>query len=202
MSDSRIGVGFKLWTGRVENMSLLAETLVEEWFNRGHYFTIRGIKDKIEEIDILAIKNLGNSEWDCIHCEVQVGVRPVTYISRLTKELMVEMNVKAAKSAKVRTHSQLGKCVDAWIETKFTGLKKAKVRNQLFYGAQWQYMFVHGNVKELKELELIQDHGVKLIPIEEIISVLCNQINDSGFTASSAGDLIEIINFYNKKIKK
>jgi hypothetical protein len=88
-------------------MSLLAETLVEEWFNRGHYFTIRGLKDTIDEIDLLAIKNLGNSKWDCIHCEVQVGVRPVTYISRLTKELMTEMNVKAANSAKTRTRAQL-----------------------------------------------------------------------------------------------
>lgn len=48
-------------------MSLQAETLVEEWFNRNGYFTIRGIKDKIDEMDILAIKNLDNRSWDCVH---------------------------------------------------------------------------------------------------------------------------------------
>ena len=58
-------------------MALQAETLVEEWFNRNGYFTIRGLKDKIEEIDILAVKNIGGNNWDCIHCEVQVSIRPV-----------------------------------------------------------------------------------------------------------------------------
>lgn len=48
-------------------MSLLAETLVEEWLNRKGYFTIRGIKDSIDEIDVLGVK----SSWHCVHCEVR-----------------------------------------------------------------------------------------------------------------------------------
>lgn len=76
-------------------MALQAETLVEEWFNRNGYFTIRGIKDKIDEIDILAIKNLGEFGWDCVHCEVQVSIRPVGYISKLTRELVQELGVKS-----------------------------------------------------------------------------------------------------------
>lgn len=36
-------------------MALLAEELVEEWLNRNGFFTIRGIKLGVQEIDLLAI---------------------------------------------------------------------------------------------------------------------------------------------------
>ncbi len=36
-------------------MALLAEEVVEEWLNRNGYFTIRGIKVGVDEIDTLAI---------------------------------------------------------------------------------------------------------------------------------------------------
>jgi hypothetical protein len=39
-------------------MSLLGEEVVEEWLNCNGYFTIRGIKVGVDEIDILAIKPL------------------------------------------------------------------------------------------------------------------------------------------------
>ncbi|AWI06294.1 hypothetical protein [Clostridium drakei] len=125
-------------------MSLLAETLVEEWFNRRGYFTIRGIKETVDEIDIFAIKNVRHNCWNCVHCEVQVGIRPVTYISRLTKQLMIELNVKNSNSAKQRTLDQLNKCVDAWVEMKFTNTKKESVCSQLFGETNWNYMFVYG----------------------------------------------------------
>jgi hypothetical protein len=37
-------------------MALLAEEIVEEWLNRDGWFTIRGIKIGVDEIDILAIR--------------------------------------------------------------------------------------------------------------------------------------------------
>jgi len=37
-------------------MALLAEEVVEEWLNRKGYFTIRGVKVGVDEIDILAIR--------------------------------------------------------------------------------------------------------------------------------------------------
>lgn len=36
-------------------MALLAEEIVEEWLNRQGYFTIRGIKMGVQEIDLLAV---------------------------------------------------------------------------------------------------------------------------------------------------
>jgi len=41
-------------------MSLLAEEIVEEWLNRDGYFTIRGIKLGVHEIDLLALKVRGS----------------------------------------------------------------------------------------------------------------------------------------------
>jgi len=37
-------------------VALLAEEVAEEWLNRQGYFTIRGIKLGVHEIDILAFK--------------------------------------------------------------------------------------------------------------------------------------------------
>jgi hypothetical protein len=36
-------------------MALLAEELVEEWLNRTGYFTIRGLKLGVHEVDLLAV---------------------------------------------------------------------------------------------------------------------------------------------------
>jgi hypothetical protein len=90
--------------------------LVEEWFNRNGYFTIRGIKDKIEELDILTIKNLGANGSDCVHCEVQVGIRPVTYICKLTNEFVGELGVRSSNSAKLRTENQIKICAIQWCD--------------------------------------------------------------------------------------
>ena len=67
-------------------MALLAEEIVEEWLNRQGYFTIRGIKMGVHEIDLLAVKWLGNGKTECRHIEVQASMRPVSYISRVPKK--------------------------------------------------------------------------------------------------------------------
>ena len=38
-------------------MALLAEEIVEEWLNRQGYFTIRGVKVGVHEIDLLAVRS-------------------------------------------------------------------------------------------------------------------------------------------------
>jgi len=37
-------------------VALLGESLVEEWLNREGFFTIRGVKHGVDEMDLLAIK--------------------------------------------------------------------------------------------------------------------------------------------------
>jgi len=66
-------------------MAFLAETLVDEWLNRKGYFTVRGIKDGVSEIDLLAVRPGPNGLEGC-HVEVQTSFRPVGYISPLDKD--------------------------------------------------------------------------------------------------------------------
>lgn len=44
---------------------------MEEWLNRQGYFTIRGIKVGVDEIDILALKMNIDGTSECRHFEVQ-----------------------------------------------------------------------------------------------------------------------------------
>ena len=60
-------------------MALLDEQLVEEWLNRKNFFTMRGIKSGVDEIDLLAIRPTQKGV-ECWHEEVQISYRPVGYI--------------------------------------------------------------------------------------------------------------------------
>ena len=68
-------------------MALLAEEIVEEWLNRQGYFTIRGVKIGVHEIDLLAIRPSHDGEMECRHIEAQASIRPVSHISVLPKAL-------------------------------------------------------------------------------------------------------------------
>ena len=61
-------------------MAILAESVVEEWLNRQRFFTIRGVKHGVNEMDVLAVQS--SQDWKVVgwHVEVQVGFRPVGYI--------------------------------------------------------------------------------------------------------------------------
>lgn len=175
-------------------VALQAETFVEEWFNRNGYFTIRGIKEKIDEIDILAIKNCGQNEWDCVHCEVQISVSPVGYISKLTSQLAEELGVKST-SARLRDEQQIAICAREWVNKKFKVQKKQLLREKLNPNGSWRYLLVHGIVKDSRELESIKSEGVELIHFKQLLNDLRTRQTLLNFSGSSAGDLVEIINF-------
>ncbi len=86
-------------------MALLAEELVEEWLNRQGYFTIRGIKLGVHEMDLLAIRPTLHGV-ECRQVEVQASVRPVSYITRVPLEEQ-RATGRAANSAKPRSDEQL-----------------------------------------------------------------------------------------------
>lgn len=54
-------------------MAILAESLVDEWLNRDGYFTVRGVRDGVEEIDILGVRP-GKKALEGRHVEVQVSL--------------------------------------------------------------------------------------------------------------------------------
>lgn len=97
-------------------MAILAEEIVEEWLNRKGYFTIRGIKLGVHEIDLLAIKvTPGGVERR--HLEVQSSMRPVSYLTKVPKDVQKRTG-RASASAKTRTSQELRESVREWIEQK------------------------------------------------------------------------------------
>lgn len=169
-------------------MALLAEEIVEEWLNRLGYFTIRGIKMGVQEIDLLAVKWQTDGTTECRHVEVQASMRPVSYISQVPKAQ--QKNGRAADSAK-RSDEELIKGVEEWVDKKFRRPDKKALMAKL-WGGNWSSELVVNVVKAERELELIESHGVKIHRLGEIISALSL---DDGFVVRSASgaDFVDLI---------
>ena len=160
-------------------MALLDEQLVEEWLNRQNFFTIRGIKCGVDEIDLLAIRPMP-AGLECWHIEVQISYRPVGYIGGDT-------------SARRRTPDQLRTGVAQWVEKKFTGPRKIQRRNERLPGAQWRNFLVHAVLKDEAELPLFQELGVDLISYRQILHDLCHDSRNK--SSSVASGIIEMLNY-------
>ena len=175
-------------------MALLAENLVEEWLNRNGYFTIRGIRHGVNEMDLLAVRpeSGGVVGW---HVEVQVSFRPVGYIGKPTKEMRAEHG--GTNSAKTRAPEEIDACARGWVESKFRAADKVAIRERLWPGIKWSFHLVHAIVRESKELEVFQSEGVTCHSFSEILSQL-SQRDGQVFSGSTGGDLAEIIGYYNK----
>ena len=168
-------------------MALLAEEIVEEWLNRQGYFTIRGIKMGVHEIDLLAVKWLGNGKAECRHIEVQASMRPVSYISRVPKK--EQKAGRSANSAK-RSDEELTQGVAEWVETKFHRPDKRALMATLWNG-EWSSELVVNVVKSDDEVKLIAGHGIKIFRLKEIISSLAK---DSFVIGSASGaDFVDLI---------
>lgn len=175
-------------------MALLAEQLVDEWLNRQGFFTLRGIRQGVSEIDLLAIRrtSTGLEAW---HVEVQVSFRPVSYISRLSPSNQAELGAKSKTSAKLRPEHVLKSDIADWVKNKFTSSAKTKMRAKCWGDLSWRQVFVHGNVRERRELELIASHGVELIAFSHVLDRLCQ--HTAGEISSGAGtDIAEIVRYF------
>ena len=168
-------------------MALLAEEIVEEWLNRQGYFTIRGIKIGVHEIDLLAIKHHENGKTECRHLEVQASMRPISYISRVPKK---DQKSGRAKNSAKRSDEELVVGVGEWVETKFRRPDKKALMTTLWNG-EWSSELVVNVVKSEDELKLIGDHGIKIIRLPDIVSSLAT---DSFPVGSACGaDIIDLI---------
>lgn len=174
-------------------MALLAESLVEEWLNRNNFFTIRGVKHGVNEIDLLAVRHEQGRVigW---HVEVQVSFRPVGYICKLTDEMAVQTGRKKT-SAKQRSEQEIRLCVAEWVRAKFNSNAKQKVREQLWPGLDWQFRLVHAEVKDKAELEMMSEMNINLIPFHKILYTLCLG-GQSNFSGSAGGDLAEVVHYF------
>ncbi|MCX7237129.1 hypothetical protein [Polynucleobacter sp.] len=177
-------------------MALLAEALVEGWLNRQHFFTMRGIKVGVDEMDLLAIRNTENG-IEARHYEVQVSTNPVAYISKLTAEQSKELG-KARGSAFSREDSVLEKSVKEWVDKKFTNQKKRKVREQLCPGVKWSYHFIHGEVRHPQELKLIEQHDIEVVGFRTVIEDQLRNDKEASFKGGPGSDIVEMMAYLRK----
>lgn len=175
-------------------MALLAESLVEEWLNRRGYFTIRGVKHGVGEMDLVAVRPQKDDPVEGWHVEVQASFRPIGYIGKLTAELLKTLG-GSATSARARTPEQVEVCAREWVTNKFKTSEKAKLRERLWPGVQWSFHLVHAVVREPRELEIFTAEGVTCHPFHELLSELSKRGKES-FSGSAGGDLAEIVAYY------
>ena len=171
-------------------MALLAESLVEEWLNRDGYFTIRGVKHGLGEMDLLAVR----SQPDGVvgrHVEVTVSFRPIGYIAR---EPAGDSGRRGSYVRK-RTPEQVQICARAYVDAKFRAPDKKQLRARLWPGVSWTFHLVHGVVRYSDELEVFAREGVTCHPFHQLLSDLSRRDGRS-FSGSAGGDLAEIISYY------
>ena len=171
-------------------MALLAESLVEEWLNRDGYFTIRGVKHGLGEMDLLAVRpqSDGVIGW---HVEVTVSFRPIGYIAR---EPVGEVGRRGSYVRK-RTREQVQGCARNWVEVKFRAPDKVQLRSNLWPGVGWSFHLVHGVIRYPNELEEFASEGIICHPFHQLLSDL-SQRDGRSFSGSAGGDLAEIISYY------
>ncbi|MCG5539323.1 hypothetical protein [Halorhodospira sp. 9622] len=153
-------------------MALLAEEIIEEWLNRQGYFTIRGIRLGVNEIDLVAVKFRSGEKPVCRHIEVQASMRPVSYISKLPKA--ARRTGRAANSA-ARSQEELVEGVAEWVERKFHATEKRALMETLWSG-EWSSELVINKVKSEQEVELIAQHGTIIHRLPEIVRELQRKI--------------------------
>ena len=176
-------------------MSLLAESLVEEWLNRAGYFTIRGARFGVSEMDLLAVRH-GSDGLEARHIEAQVSTNPIAYISPLTETHAKQLG-KARTSAWKRPRDVLEASVSAWVEKKFFARTKVLARQKAWPGLTWSLEFVHGVVRHPEELELIRGHGIKTHTFHSVLASLCDE-SALAHKGGAGTDIAEMIAYYVK----
>ena len=170
-------------------MSLLGEEVVEEWLNRNGYFTIRGIKVGVDEIDILAIRPLPDGKYECRHIEVQVSINPISYITKVPAAIRKQTGI-GPHNAKRRDVAQLTQGVHEWIEAKFNQPRKVQLRNSLCPGS-WSRELVVGSIKHEEELDLLRQAGITIHRLKDVLSEMIEK--RTAVKAAAGADLFDLM---------
>jgi len=169
-------------------MALLDEQIVEEWLNSNGYFTIRGLKHGVREIDLLALKingeKFGSLQAEFLHLEIQVSFNPIGYIGG---------NANAAHI----TDDEVKEGIKEYFDKKFNHPQIIDRRNRIYLNADWQYVFVHGVVREPKELEYLKELGVRVVSYKDVLNDLLAN-NNLSRTSSVASDILRIVRYMNR----
>jgi len=170
-------------------MSLLGEEVVEEWLNRNGYFTIRGIKVGVDEIDILAIRPCPDGKYECRHIEVQVSINPISYITKVPVAIRRQTGI-GAHNAKRRDVVRLTQGVHEWIESKFNLPRKVQLRNSLCPGS-WSRELVVGSIKHEEELDLLRHAGIIIHRLKDVLSEMIEK--RTAVRAAAGADLFDLM---------
>lgn len=170
-------------------MSLLGEEVVEEWLNRNGYFTIRGIKVGVDEIDILAIRPLPDGKHECRHIEVQVSINPISYITKVPAAIRKKTGI-GPHNAKRRDAAQLTQGVHEWIEAKFNQPRKVELRNCLC-PSSWTKELVVGMVKHEEELDLLRQAGITIHRLKDVLSEMVEKC--TVVKAAAGADIFDLM---------
>ena len=176
-------------------MAIFAETLVEEWLNRKGYFTVRGAKAGLLEMDLLGVRPVAGGGVEALHYEVQASTGPISWITPWTPELQ-ERHAIAAGNARARTVDELDECVGAWVGKKFGDGRVRDVREKLWPGARWIFGLVVGQVRHPKEISAIQARGIEVVELASVLDELTGPEADDGpvkKTSSTAADIAALI---------
>lgn len=168
-------------------MALLAEEMVEEYFNRKGYLTIRGIKLGVHEIDVVGTRILSSGERENIHVEVQASIRPVSYISKVP--IAVQRTGRASNSMK-RSEEEIVQGVKEWVEKKYFKQEKVALLTELL-GGPWERILVINNVKSENEVELIEGHGIRIMRLSDLVSDI--ESMDNRIKSASHADLVDLL---------
>ena len=169
-------------------MALLAEEIVEAWLNRNGFFTIRGIKLGVHEIDLLALRVTG-TQIEARHIEVQASVRPISYLCQLPKAVQ-QATGRKPQSTKLHSRKEMTEGVKEWVNKKYFVETKRRIRNKLYSG-EWGYELVVHHVRYPEELELIEKHGIKVHRLDDVIAEMSQ--GKTPIQSASGSELLELV---------
>jgi len=160
-------------------MAKIAELIVIEYLNRQGYTTVQSIKKRNREWDVLAVSYQSEPPI-AKHYEVQVSFDPVSYLSN--------------KNAKKRSCEEVSKDINAWVEKKFKHKHIQMIRQQ-FFSMEWEYVVIHVELKDPRELDCLEEMDIKTLSFSEILKQLCaKHPRDLPFTAEGK-DIVELIRY-------
>lgn len=177
-------------------MALLAESLVDEWLNRAGFFTVRGIKHGVHEIDLLGVRPAGD-QLEAWHVEVQASFRPIGFIAPLPLDA-VQGFAKSRTSVKARPPELLERAVSAWVDKKFFSPAKQRAREGAWPGLNWKYKLVHAEARWPAEIEAIGRAGIETIPLYQVLTEL-GKTGADGVRGGAGTDLFDVIEYFHKE---
>lgn len=158
-------------------MAKFAETFLIEYLNRQGFAVAQSVRSGVREWDVLAISG-STGTIRARHYEIQVSYDPVGFLSE--------------SSAKRRNAAHVDRDMESWFTSKYERSEIREIRSHFFNG-QWEYWFVHGVVREARELDWLRARGVQLVAFGDLLRSLCaTHPRNLPFTAEGK-DIVEIV---------